>query len=52
MGYAPLANRTKQWATQSPMPYLGVISCYDIVRDDLRFQDLLRKMKLPVDLGR
>jgi len=34
------------------MPYLGVISCYDLVRDDPRFQELLRKMELPTDLGR
>ena len=34
------------------MPYLGVLSCYDIVWDDPRFQELLRKMKLPADPGR
>jgi eukaryotic-like serine/threonine-protein kinase len=34
------------------MPYLGVMSCYDVVRDDPRFQELLRRMNLPADPGR
>ncbi len=29
------------------LPYIGVIPLFDIVRDDPRFQDLLRRMNLP-----
>ncbi len=30
------------------MPYVGIFPCLDIVRDDPRFQELLRRMNLPV----
>jgi TolB-like protein/Tfp pilus assembly protein PilF/predicted Ser/Thr protein kinase len=33
------------------LPYIKIIPFLDIVRDDPRFQDLLRKMRLPADTG-
>jgi eukaryotic-like serine/threonine-protein kinase len=34
------------------MPYVGITPLLDIVRDDPRFQELLRRMNLPADPGR
>lgn len=34
------------------MPHIGIFPGLDIVRDDPRFHELLRRMNLPADLGR
>ncbi len=46
-------DRTLEWLEKAyevrdpGMPYIGVNPLFDSVRDDPRFQDLLRRMNLP-----
>ena len=52
--YAGKKDRSLEWlekafeAREPGVPYLGVLPLYDSLRDDPRFQDLLRRMDLPV----